>query len=90
MFKLAADLDASPRVSSTSELVGDVMFSNQRVERFDDRAPEFRQEIAENPRVQQLRGKIRTPQFEGKPTPKIKAFSVRDAIFEAMLYPLRH
>ncbi len=86
MFKLATDLDASPRVSSTSELVGEVMFSNQRVERFDDRVPEFRQDLADNPRVQQLRTKIRTPQFEGKATPKIKAFSVRDAIFEAMLY----
>lgn len=86
MFKLAASLDASPRVSSTSELVGEVMFSNQRVERFDDRVPEFRQDIAENPRVQQIRGKIHTPQFEGKPTPKIKAYNVRDGIFEAMLY----
>jgi 2-oxoisovalerate dehydrogenase E1 component len=86
MFKLAASLDASPRVPSTSELVGEVMFSNQRVERFDDRVPEFRQNLAENPRVQQIRGKIRTPQFEGKPTPKIKAFNVRDGIFEAMLY----
>jgi 2-oxoisovalerate dehydrogenase E1 component len=66
--------------------VGEVMFSNQRVERFDDRVPEFRQDLAENPRVQQIRGKIRTPQFEGKPTPKIKAFNVRDGIFEAMLY----
>ena len=86
MFKLAADLEASPRVGSTSELVGEVMFSNQRVERFDDRVPEFRQDLAANPRVQQIRGKIRTPQFEGKPTPKIKAYNVRDAIFEAMLY----
>jgi 2-oxoisovalerate dehydrogenase E1 component len=86
MFKLAAALDLSPRVSSTSELVGEVMFSNQRVERFDDRVPEFRQDLAENPRVQQIRGKIRTPQFEGKPTPKIKAYNVRDGIFEAMLY----
>lgn len=86
MFKLAADLEASPRVSSTSELVGEVMFSNQRVERFDDRVPEFRQDLEQNPRVQQIRGKIRTPQFEGKPTPKIKAYNVRDGIFEAMLY----
>jgi 2-oxoisovalerate dehydrogenase E1 component len=86
MFKLAADLEASPRVTSTSELVGEVMFSNQRVERFDDRVPEFRQELSANPRVQQIRGKIRTPQFEGKPTPKIKAYNVRDGIFEAMLY----
>jgi 2-oxoisovalerate dehydrogenase E1 component len=86
MLKLAASLDASPRVSASSELVGEVMFSNQRVERFDDRVPEFRQDLADNPRVQQIRAKIRTPQFEGKPTPKIKAFNVRDAIFEAMLY----
>jgi len=58
------------------------------VERFDDRAPEFRQDLAQNPRVQQIRGKIRTPRFEGKPTPKIKAYNVRDGIFEAMLYRL--
>jgi 2-oxoisovalerate dehydrogenase E1 component len=86
MFKLAAGLEASPRVGPASELVGEVMFSNRRVERFDDRAPEFRQDLAQNPRVQQIRGKIRTPQMEGKPTPKIKAYNVRDGIFEAMLY----
>ena len=86
MFKLATSLDASPRVAVTSELVGEAMFSNQRVERYDDRVPEFRQNPAENPRVEQIRGKIRTPQFDGKPTPKIKAFNVRDGIFEALLY----
>ena len=86
MFKLATDLAASPRVGPESELVGEVMFSNQRVERFDDRVPEFRQDLEANPRVQQIRGKIRTPQSEGKPTPKIKAYNVRDGIFEAMLY----
>ena len=32
------------------------MFSNQRVEKFDDREPEFLQDLAENPRVQQIRG----------------------------------
>ena len=86
MFKLATSLDASPRVAVTSELVGEAMFSNQRVERYDDRVPEFRQNPAENPRVEQIRGKIRTPQCAGKPTPKIKAFNVRDGIFEALLY----
>jgi 2-oxoisovalerate dehydrogenase E1 component len=86
MFKLATDLEASPRIGAASELVGEVMFSNRRVERFDERAPEFRQDLAQNPRVQQIRGKIRTPRFEGKPTPKIKAYNVRDGIFEAMLY----
>ena len=86
MFQLAVDLEASPRVTVDSELVGTVMFSNQRVEKFDDREPEFLQDLAENPRVQQIRGKIRTPTHEGKPVPKMKAYNVRDAIFEAMLH----
>jgi 2-oxoisovalerate dehydrogenase E1 component len=86
MFRLAADLEASPRVAIDSELVGDVMFSNQRVERFDAREPEFLQPLADNPRVQQLRGKIRTPTDHGQPVAKMKAYNVRDAIFEAMLH----
>ena len=61
MFQLAVDLEASPRVAVDSELVGSVMFSNRRVEKFDDRTPELLQDLAENPRVQQIRGKIRTP-----------------------------
>ena len=86
MFQLATDLKASPRVSIDSELVSTVMFSNRRVDKLDDRAPEFLQDPAENPRVQQIRGKIRTPTHEGKPVPKMKAYNVRDAIFEAMLH----
>lgn len=86
MFQLAVDLEVSPRVTVDSELVGALMFSNQRVEKFDDREPEFLQDLADNPRVQQIRGKIRTPTHEGKPVPKMKAYNVRDAIFEAMLH----
>jgi len=86
MFRLAADLEISPRVPAGSELVGAVMFSNQHVERFDDRQPEFLRPLAENSRVQQIRAKIRTPTFEGKPVPKMKAFNIRDAIFEALVY----
>ena len=85
-LRLAVDLEVSPRVASDSELPGTVMFSNQRVERFDDRRPDFLQEVADNPRVQQIRGKIRTPTHEGQPVPKMKAYNVRDAIFEAMLH----
>jgi 2-oxoisovalerate dehydrogenase E1 component len=88
MFQLAVDPQASPRITVDSELVASVMFSNQRREKFDDRAPEFLQDLAENPRVQQIRGKIRTPTHEGKPVPKMKAYNVRDAIFEAMLHRL--
>jgi 2-oxoisovalerate dehydrogenase E1 component len=86
MFRLAVDLEASPRVSIDSELVGSVMFSNQKVDRFDTRAPEFLEDLAGNVRVQQIRGKIRTPLDNGKPVPKMKAYNVRDALFEALLY----
>jgi len=86
MFRLAVDLERSPRVPADSPLVGTVMFSNQKVERLDDRAPDLLQDPAENPRVQQIRGKVRTPTQDGAPVPKMKAFSVRDAIFEALLH----
>jgi 2-oxoisovalerate dehydrogenase E1 component len=86
MFKMAADLNASPRVSIDSELVGACMFSNRRVDRFDTREPEFLQPLSDNPRVQQIRGKVRTPTDHGQPVPKMKAYNVRDAIFEAMVH----
>ena len=86
MFRMATDLEISPRVAADSELVGSVMFSNRKVEKFDLRTPEFLQDLAQNPRVQQIRGKIRTPTFEGKPVPKMKAYNVRDGIFEALLH----
>ena len=63
------------------------MFSNRRVEKFDDRAPEFLQDLAENPQGaadSAARSARRT--HEGKPVPKMKAYNVRDAIFEAMLH----
>jgi 2-oxoisovalerate dehydrogenase E1 component len=63
-----------------------VMFSNRRVERFDDRQPELLQDLEKNPRVEQIRGKIRTPTEGGKPVPKMKAFNVRDGLFEAILH----
>ena len=83
---LAIDLESSPRIAFDSDSIGSVMFSNTRVERFDERAPEFLQDLSDNARVQQIRGKIRTPAVDGQPVPKMKAYNVRDAIFEAMLY----
>jgi len=86
MFRLAVDLEASPRVGPGSELVGSVMFSNRRVEKFDDRQPEFLQDLSQNPRVQQIKGKVRTATQNGKPVPKMKMYNVRDGIFEALIY----
>jgi len=86
IFQLACDLQASPRISADSEMVGEAMFSNGRVEAFDTTQPELLQDLAENPRVQQIRGKVRTPLLDGKPVPKVKAYNVRDGIFEALLH----
>jgi 2-oxoisovalerate dehydrogenase E1 component len=86
MFQLACDPQASPRISADSEMVAEAMFSNGRVEAFDTRRPELLQDLDENPRVQQIRGKVRTPLLDGKPVPKVKAYNVRDAIFEALLH----
>ncbi|MCL6545210.1 MAG: hypothetical protein K6T61_08265 [Bryobacteraceae bacterium] len=86
MFKLAVDLEISPRIPLTSDLIDHVMFSNQKVEKFDGRPPELLQPLSENPRVKQIQGKIRTPTFEGKPVPKMKAYNIRDGIFEALVH----
>jgi 2-oxoisovalerate dehydrogenase E1 component len=86
MFALAVDLEASPRVGVDSELIGSVMFSNRRVEKFDNRQPELLQDLAENPRVQQIRGKVRTAYQDGKPVPKMKVYNIRDGVFEAMIH----
>jgi 2-oxoisovalerate dehydrogenase E1 component len=85
-MRLAVDLHVSPRVTVDSDLVGTVMFSNRHVDRFDDREPELLQDLSENPRVQQIRGKVRAPARDGSPVPRMKAYNVRDAIFEAMLH----
>lgn len=86
MFKLAIDPEASPRLPLDSELIGGLMFSNRRVERFDDRAPELLQDVTDNPRVAQIRGKSRLALQDGKLLPKMKVVNIRDAIFEAMLH----
>jgi 2-oxoisovalerate dehydrogenase E1 component len=86
MFQLAIDPQAAPRIAIDSDLVGRVMFSNGTLERCDGRTPELLQDWSQNARVQQIKGKVRTPQLDGKPVPKMKAFSVRDAIFEALAH----
>lgn len=86
MFQLAIDPEAAPRIALDSEAVGQVMFSNSRLERCDDRPSELLRDWSQNPRVQQIKGKVRTPLADGKPVPKMKAFNIRDAIFEALAH----
>ncbi len=87
MFKLAIDMEKSPREKLTSEFVETVMFSNQKVEKFDDRKPEVNHPMSENPRVQQIAKKERYAfDANGKPHPKMKLYALRDGIFEAMMH----
>lgn len=85
VVRLATDDAVSPRVGGA--FIESVMFSNGKVEKHDDRAPELLQAVAENPRVKALAGKVRYGFDDGgKPVSKNKSFQYRDALFEAMLH----
>ena len=87
ILKLAVSMDISPRMSLDSEVIGDFMFSNQKVEKFDERKPEVLLPQEENPRVKALATKKRYAFDEhGKPYPKTELFTYRDALFEAVLH----
>jgi len=77
----------APGQRVSGPFIESVMFSGQRAERLDDRAPELLQPVAENPRVKALATKSRSAfDAEGKPVPKNKLYQYRDGLFEAMLH----
>ncbi|GAK51185.1 transketolase central region [Candidatus Moduliflexus flocculans] len=83
--RLAVSLDISPRISG--EVIEAAMFSNKKVDRFEEREPETLLPKAENPRSKSLVSKARFGLDEnGKPLPGNKVFAYRDALFEAMLH----
>lgn len=84
---LAVDEKISPRMNLIEhpDAIGQYMFSNQKIEKMDDRIPEVLLPKDENPRVKQIKNKIRTGIVDGKPVPKTKVFNLRDAIFEALI-----
>ena len=87
-MKLAINDEFSPRMDleKQPELIGEMMFSNQSVDRMEDREPEVNQPMAENPRVQQLAKKERFAfDADGKPYSKIKTYGLRDGLFEAIV-----
>jgi 2-oxoisovalerate dehydrogenase E1 component len=83
-LKLASDLAISPRLDGAN--IEDFMFSNRKVEKYDDRKPDLLHADHENPRVAALAKKIRGGYVDGKPTPKNKVYQYRDGIFEAVLH----
>ena len=87
ILSLAISPDVSPRISLQSEIIGELMFSNKKIERFDERKPEVLLSLEENPRVKSI---VKKERFgldgNGKPFSKAKVFSYRDALFEAILH----
>jgi 2-oxoisovalerate dehydrogenase E1 component len=87
IFDLAIDENISPRMALSSEFVGEVMFSNKKIDKFDDRPPEVLIPQDENPRIVSNRRKSRVGvDTNGKPLSKAKVLSLRDALFESMLH----
>lgn len=87
VLKLAIDDNVSPRIDliKNPDVIGNLMFSNDRVEKMEDRECDVLIPKEENPRVKQLKNKVRTGIVDGKPVSKVKAYQLRDGIFEAML-----
>ncbi len=84
-LKLSASLEISPRVKA--DFFETVMFSNQYKDRMEDRTPEVLIPKKDNLRVKSLSHKYRFALDEnGKAHPKVKVFTYRDALFEAILY----
>ncbi len=87
VFKLAIDDQLSPRLDLATDPdgIGKLMFSNQRIEKMDTRNCEVLIPKEENPRLKQIKDKVRVGVVDGKPVPKVKVYQLRDAIFEAIL-----
>lgn len=85
--RLATDDSVSPRMNlvANPNQIADLMFSNERVEKMEDRKPEVLMLKEENPRVQQISKKIRVGIQDGKPVSKNKMYNFKDGVFEAIL-----
>ena len=81
----AVSLELSPRMAIGGEAIGALMFSNRRVERFDNRQPELLQSKAQS-RWQTTQNKLRAGVDEaGQPLPKLKCLTYAEALFEALV-----
>ena len=84
--KAASDVEVSPYVDfkKDSMVVERMMFSNEKVEKFDDREPEVNMPLNEVPAYKKLKEKERSPIVDGKPVSKMKLFNLRDAMSEVI------
>jgi 2-oxoisovalerate dehydrogenase E1 component len=88
IYNLAIDEEISPRLELDKDpnLVGKMMFSNQSIDKMEDRKPETLISKEENPRLKQLANRHRYGLDEnGNPHSTVKTYQLRDGIFEAIL-----
>lgn len=86
-FAKAVDMAVSPREALHSEYIAGVMFSNQKIEKFENREPEVLLPLEENSRLKSLAKKERYAyDRSGKLYSKNKMFLLRDALFEAIIH----
>ncbi|HYX08676.1 MAG TPA: thiamine pyrophosphate-dependent enzyme, partial [Bacteroidales bacterium] len=88
MLAFSIDEEKSPRMDMirNPEQIGEMIFSDESIDKMDDREPEVNHPMEENPRVQQIAKKNRFAYDEnGKPYSKMKQYQLRDGIFEAIL-----
>ncbi len=87
-FEKAVSTEISPRLDliKNPNAIGELMFSNGRAQRLEDRAPETLLKKAENPRVQAIAKKERFYlDKDGKPVSKNRVYQYRDGLFEAIV-----
>ncbi len=86
-LRLAGDSEISPRIDMVAnpDAIGNAMFTNEKIEQFDNRAPEVLMPLEDNPRVQQIKKKERFGIIDGKEVSKVKAYNIRDGLFEAII-----
>lgn len=88
ILKLTVNDEISPRLDllNDPDRIGRMMFSNQSVDRMEERKPDVLIPMEENPRVKSLKNKERFHKDkEGKAVSKAKLFQLRDGIFEAVI-----
>jgi len=88
IFAISIDDSVSPRLDlhKSPDAIGEMMFSNDSVDKMEDAEPETLIKLEDNPRVKQLKNKERFAfDKNGKPFSKIKTYQLRDGIFEAII-----
>ena len=85
--RLAVSLEHSPRPDREARLIAGVMFSNQSRTALADGEPELAGALADNPRVGAIAKRSRSAFApDGKPLPRSRVVSLRDALFEALAH----